>query len=74
MSNTFSVTVQLVPGGSEVFNSDTPITVERAMGLAKVAKIANWTPKIGGETVKKSKTINSDTRITLIKKKIKGNR
>lgn len=69
----FTVKVQMVPGGTEEFNSDEPITVGRAIQLAKVAKPSSWTAKIGGETVADSTSIDSDTNITLIKKKVKGN-
>lgn len=69
----FTVKVKLIPGGSEEFNSDESITVERAMQLAKVAKPENWTPKIGGETVSLDRVIQESTTITLIKTEIKGN-
>ena len=69
----FTVKVQMVPGGTETFNSDQAITVERAMQLAKVTNIKNFTPSIGGENVALDKVIDSDSTITLIKKQIKGN-
>lgn len=70
----FTVKVQTIPGGTEEFNSNESITVERAMNLAKVAKPENWIPKIGGEDAPLSQVISSNTTITLIKKQIKGNR
>lgn len=69
----FTVKVQAFPGGTEEFNSDEPITVQRAIQLAKIANPENWSARIGGEVVSPSKVISSDTSITLLKTTIKGN-
>lgn len=71
----FTVKVQCIPGGTKIANYEDPITVRRAIMLTEqVEKPEGWTVKLGGEDVANlDKEISTNSTITLIRQKVKGN-
>lgn len=72
MANSFKVSVRLIPGEKTEYNLTEPTTVAKAKGFA-VVDPGKWTAQIKGTTVPDDQVIDSDTKIVLIPKVVKGN-